>query len=119
MMAFNGFNGTLDWSIFLGNDSNPFVNDTASNSETSWKPQKIAAIVLSIIGIMANLSSILAISKLQARLTTHLRYVHKLLRIFQHQKSEIIQDYTLHSKQKVGRSWSNGYLEWVAVSLGY
>ena len=82
-MAFGGFNGTLDWSIFLGNNSDAFANDTASTSDISWKPQKIAAIVLSIVGIVANLSSILAISKLQARLTTHLRYVDKtILKLF-------------------------------------
>ena len=45
------------------------------NPTVPWKPQRIASVVLSIIAVLANLSSILAITKVRGRLTSNLRYL--------------------------------------------
>lgn len=38
-----------------------------------WKPQKIAALALSIVAVLANVSSILAIAKVKGRMTPSLK----------------------------------------------
>ena len=73
---FVGVNDTVDWTGLFGNDSGSlFGKDDGGNETPSapWKAQKIAAVVLSVIAILANLSSIMALAKVRGRLTSNLR----------------------------------------------
>ena len=73
-------NGTavLDWTSFLQRLN--VSQNYSANEETSHprngvllKPERIVAIVLSTMGLFANLLSIVAISKVRGRLTSNLR----------------------------------------------
>ncbi len=68
----------LDWSDFIkqlnisGNESGDKGSENSSNY-SELKPEKIVAIILSVIGVLANFTSIIAITRVRGRLTSNLR----------------------------------------------
>ncbi len=68
----------LDWSDLIkqlnisGNEDGNKGSDNSSNY-LELKPEKIVAIILSVIGVLANFSSIIAITRVRGRLTSNLR----------------------------------------------
>ena len=68
----------LRLNISQNNSDDQGMNHALSN--VLLKPERIVAVLLSIIGLFANLLSIVAISKVRGRLTSNLRYksVHKI-----------------------------------------
>ena len=67
----------LDWSDFLAqlniSDDGGGRNEANTSNNIAMKPEKIVAIILSVIGVLMNFSSIVAISKVRGRLTSNLR----------------------------------------------
>ena len=69
---------TSDWTLLL-QSLNVTQNKTGEEdnshqgNDTLLKPERIVAIILSIVGLLANLLSIVAISKVRGRLTSNLR----------------------------------------------